>query len=46
MAIEAVEINSILNDGDILENENPNDEVEGDDYAFQILLTMRAHGEV
>ena len=44
--MEVGEINSILNDGDILENGNPNDEVEADDYAFQILLTMRAHGEV
>ena len=41
MAREASEI-PILNDGDLVED----DEVEGDDYALQILLNMRAYGEV
>ena len=36
----------LSNDGDLIENGNPNDEVEGNDYAFQILLDMRAYGEV
>ena len=41
MAREACEIN----DGDLVENENVEYEIEGDNYAFQILLNMRAHGE-
>ena len=36
----------LCNDGDLIENGNPNDEVECNDYAFQILLDMRAYGEV
>ena len=40
MAREACEIN----DGDLVENENVDYEIEGDNY-FQILLNMRAHGE-
>ena len=34
-----------INDGDLVENENANDEIEGDNYAFQILLNMRADGQ-
>ena len=30
-----------INDGDLVEN----DEIEGDNYAFQILLNMRADGQ-
>ena len=41
MAREAGEIN----DGDLVENENADDEIEGDNYAFQILLNVTAHGE-
>ena len=31
----------LSNDGDLIENGNPNDEVEGNDYAFQILLDIK-----
>ena len=41
MAREAGEIN----DGDIVENENANDEIEGDNNAFQILLNVDVYGE-
>ena len=34
-----------INDGDLVENENANDEIEGDNNAFQLLLNMRAYGE-
>ena len=34
-----------INDGDLVENENANDEIEGDNNAFQLLLNMRACGE-
>ena len=34
-----------INDGDLVENKNANDEIEGDKNAFQILLNMRAYGE-
>ena len=34
-----------INDGDLVENENANDEIEGDNNAFQSLLNMRAYGE-
>ena len=36
MAREAVEID----DGDIVKNENANDEIEGDNDAFQTLLNV------
>ena len=29
-----------INDGDLVENENVDDEIEGNNYAFQILLNM------
>ena len=34
-----------INDGDLVENKNANDGIEGDKNAFQILLNMRAYGE-
>ena len=34
-----------INDRDLVENENANDEIEGDNNAFQSLLNMRAYGE-
>ena len=34
-----------INDGDLVENKNANDKIEGDNNAFQILLNMRAYGE-
>ena len=34
-----------INDVDLVENENLDDEREGDNNAFQILLNMTAHGE-
>ena len=34
-----------INDGDLVDNENVDDEREGDNNAFQILLVMTAHGE-
>ena len=40
MAREAGEIN----DGDLVENENVEYEIQGDNYAFQILVNMTAHG--
>ena len=40
MAREAGEIN----DGDLVENENADNEIEGDNYAFHILVNMTAHG--
>ena len=41
MAREAGEIN----DGDLVENENADERIEGDNYALQILLNMTADGE-
>ena len=40
MAWEAGEIN----DGYLIENENVADEIEGNNYAFQIILNTTAHG--
>ena len=40
MAREAGEIN----DGDLVENENADNEIEGHNHAFQILVNMTAHG--
>ena len=34
-----------IDDGDLVENENVDDEIEGSNYAFLILLNMIAHGE-
>ena len=34
-----------INDGDLVENENVDDEREGNKNAFQILLNMAGHGE-
>ena len=34
-----------INDGDLVENENADHEIEGDNYAFQIHLNTRAYGE-
>ena len=33
-----------INDGDLVENENVDDEIEGDDYASQTLVSIRASG--
>ena len=40
MARDACEIN----DGDLVENENADNEIEGHNHAFQILVNMTAHG--
>ena len=34
-----------INDGDLVENGHADDDIEGDKYAFQILLNIRAYGE-
>ena len=34
-----------INDGDLVENKNANDEIDGDNNAFQLLLNIRAYGE-
>ena len=35
----------VINDGDLIENENADDEIEGDECAFHIVQIMWAYGE-